>query len=318
MNIQPVNAMIIKKAAEFLRSGKLVAFPTETVYGLGGDATNDLAVAEIFLTKGRPQFNPLIVHVSSIDMAKQFIAWNSLAETLANHFWPGPLTFVLKKSPDSKISLLASAGGDTVGIRFPANPVAQALLKEASIPIAAPSANRSGRVSPTTAQHVYEELGSSPSLIVDGGACDVGLESSVIDISGDDIVLLRPGIITREQIESALGRKISTPHEQPATFKSPGLLASHYAPALPVRLNVIKPEKNEALLAFGKTVPQTAVHTLNLSESGDLKEAAANLFASLRALDKPDIYKAIAVMPIPDQGIGIAINDRLKRASYSG
>lgn len=316
MNIQPVNAITIEKAAGLLRSRKLVAFPTETVYGLGGDATSDLAVAEIFSVKGRPSFNPLIVHVSSADMAKRYVSWNASAEKLAGLFWPGPLTLILPRLPDSKISLLACAGGDTVGVRLPANATAQALLKEADIPVAAPSANRSGRVSPTSAQHVYEELGESIPLILDGGSSALGIESSVIDISGERPVLYRPGFITCEQLESALGRKIAVLDDQSGIIKkSPGLLASHYAPTLPVRLNVLSPQRDEALLAFGREFPRTAAFTLNLSAIGDMKEAAARLFASLRTLDNPDRFSAIAVMPIPNEGIGIAINDRLKRAA---
>lgn len=314
MNILSVNSATIKKAAGILQSGGLVAFPTETVYGLGGDATNDLAVAAIFSAKGRPQFNPLIVHVSNIAMAQQFVIWNGWAEKLAAQFCPGPLTFILPRLPGSKISLLASAGGDTIGIRIPAHPVARQLLVEANLPIAAPSANRSGRVSPTAAQHVYEELGDVVPMILDGGGCNVGIESTVIDLSGDEIILLRPGIITREQIEECLGIKISTLDDVSGVLKSPGLLASHYAPSLPVRLNVVKPNSDEAYLAFGPDVPAGAKKVLNLSPVANLKEAAARLFSGLRELDNMQEYSAIAVMPIPDTGIGIAINDRLRRA----
>lgn len=292
-----------------------MAFPTETVYGLGADATNDLAVAKIFATKGRPQFNPLIVHVKDIAMATCFVAWNETARKLANAFFPGPLTLVLPRLPDSKISLLASAGENSLGIRIPSGETAQALLNAADIPLAAPSANRSGRVSPTSAQHVYDELGNTVPLIIDGGNCDVGIESTVVDLSSDEIILLRPGFITREQLESVLNKKISIIQEANGKLKSPGLLASHYAPSLPVRLNVDKPYNNEALLAFGSHAPEGAKFTLNLSNEGDLKQAASHLFAYLRKLDKPDDYTAIAVMPIPNRGIGIAINDRLKRAA---
>lgn len=314
MNILPVNRTTIKKAAGLLRAGGLVAFPTETVYGLGGDATNDLAVASIFSAKGRPQFNPLIVHVHDIEMAKKFVAWNDLAEKLSEKFSPGPLTFILPRLSGSEISLLASAGGDTVGIRIPAHEVARELLKEAGIPIAAPSANRSGRVSPTAARHVYEELGDVLPIILDGGECEVGIESTVVDLSGEEIILLRPGIITREQIERSLGICISTLNDVSGELKSPGLLASHYAPSLPVRINIDMPNPGEGLLAFGDNVPVGAKATLNLSPNGDLKEAAARLFSGLRELDKAEEYSAIAVMPIPDTGIGIAINDRLRRA----
>ncbi len=289
-------------------------FPTETVYGLGADATNDKAVAEIFAVKGRPEFNPLIVHVSGMEMAKRLVEWNDAAEKLAKALWPGPLTLVLKRSADSSVSLLASAGESTLGVRMPAHDAAQALLVAADIPVAAPSANKSGRVSPTTAQHAAEELGDVVSLILDSGACDVGIESSVLDLTGDAPVLLRPGSITLQQVEKVLGQKVLTHQEQQGALKSPGLLASHYAPALPVRLNVTVPLADEALLAFGSNVPLGAKVTFSLSLSGDLKEAAAHLFAALRAHDKPE-YSGIAIMPIPEEGIGIAINDRLRRAA---
>lgn len=315
MNIQLANPNSFRKAAELLRAGKLVAFPTETVYGIGADATNDFAVAEIFALKGRPSFNPLIIHVADAAMAKRLVAWNDIAEKLASIFWPGPLTFVLPRLANSKISLLASAGGNTLGIRMPAHKVAHALLEEAGIPLAAPSANRSGRVSPTVAQHVRDEFSGGVSLILDGGNCEVGIESTVVDLSTPDIILLRPGIITHEQLENVAGRKVLLAGETPETLKSPGMLASHYAPSLPVRLNITAPETGEALLAFGGNVPQGTRHVVNLSSSGDLKEAAARLFSALRELDKPGIYTAIAVMPIPSEGIGAAINDRLKRAA---
>lgn len=314
MNIQPVNPDTIEQAAELIRSGKLVAFPTETVYGLGADATNDMAVAEIYTVKTRPAFNPLIVHVADITTAKYHVQWSDTAEKLASVFLPGPLTLVMSRLPDSEISLLASAGGDTVGIRIPANKIARDILQAAGVPVAAPSANRSGRVSPTTAMHVYEELGDDIPLILDGGACEVGIESTVVDLSGDEVVLLRPGFVTREQLEYVTGKKVFLAGEGEA-LKSPGMLASHYAPSLKVRLNVEQPHADEALLAFGPNVPEGAKFIINLSEKGDLKEAAAHLFASLRALDRPDKYSSIAVMKIPDTGIGMAINDRLKRAA---
>ncbi len=315
MDIHPFNIATINKAVEFLHSGKLVAFPTETVYGLGADATNDLAVAEIFAVKGRPSFNPLIVHVRDASMAKEFVVWNELADKLMQKFSPGPLSIVLPRKQNSRISLLASAGGDTVAIRIPSGKVAQELLKASGLPIAAPSANRSGRISPTTAQHVYEELHDGLPLIIDGGNCEVGLESTVVDLSGNDIVILRPGAITREMLEQALNRKAYSVHDTKGLLKSPGLLASHYAPMLPLRLNAASASPDEALLAFGRNILSNAKYMLNLSEEGNLKEAAANLFAGLRKLDKPGVYSAIAVMPIPDTGIGVAINDRLKRAA---
>ena len=247
-------------------------------------------------------------------MAQRYVKWNALAEALARLFWPGPLTFVLPRADGSHVSLLASAGGDTLGIRMPAHPVALGLIKSAGTPIAAPSANRSGRVSPTTAQHVGEEFGDALPLIIDGGACAVGVESTVLDITNDVPVLLRPGGVTRDAIEKALGMTIVTLQHKQAMLKSPGMLESHYAPSLPVRLYVTKPEAGEALIAFGKVVPAGAKHVINLSETGSDVEAAAKLFAVLRELDSPE-YAAIAVMPIPEAGLGMAINDRLKRAA---
>jgi len=314
MNIESITDDSLKYAAELLLSGQLVAFATETVYGLGADATNDKAVAEIFAVKGRPDFNPLIIHVADTAMAKTIVAWNGFAETLSHAFWPGPLTLILPRLPGSSVSLLAGAGGDTLGVRIPAQEGARALCAALGRPVAAPSANRSGRVSPTLAQHVYAELGDAVPLILDGGACKVGIESSVLDISGELPVLLRPGFITSEQIESVLGRKIAANGESGGVLKSPGQLASHYAPSLPVRLNVTSPGNGEALLAFGAAVPLGAETVINLSIAGDLKEAAAHLFAALRLLDDPR-YKAIAVMPVPETGLGIAINDRLRRAA---
>ena len=317
MNIESATERSIKRAAKLLHEGQLVAFATETVYGLGGNALDDKAVAEIFSIKGRPQFNPLIVHVCDIAMAQGIVVWNAWAEKLATAFWPGPLTLVLKRLPDCNVSLLASCGGDTLGVRMPAPDSARQMIKASGVPIAAPSANRSGRVSPTTAQHVYEELGNSIPLILDGGACEVGIESTVIDLSGDKPVLLRPGFVTAEQIKVILNTDVIPMKAGilgSKEFKSPGQLASHYAPSLPVRLNVTKPNANEALLAFGANVPSGAKVTINLSERGDLKEAASRLFSALRELDKPE-YTAIAIMPIPEEGLGIAVNDRLKRAA---
>lgn len=314
INMQNPPADTIAKAVQFIRAGRLVAFPTETVYGLGADATDDVAVAEIFAVKGRPQFNPLIVHVDSVAMAQRFVAWSKTADKLADKFWPGPLTLVLARLSDSKISLLASAGGDTLGVRLPAHPLARALIAQAGVPLAAPSANRSGAVSPTLAAHVREELGDDVPIILDGGACAVGIESTVVDISGEIPALLRPGFVTREQLEEVLGRKVVTHDDPSGMLKSPGLLLTHYAPKLPVRLNVTEPHAREALLAFGPNVPKGAKTIINLSETSDLKEAAARLFASLRALDKPE-YSTIAVMPIPHDGLGAAINDRLTRAA---
>lgn len=306
---------MISEAARLIRDGELVAFPTETVYGLGADATNERAVAKIFEAKGRPHFNPLISHVLDAAEAQRFVRWNDTAEKLAASFWPGPLTLVLPRGVNSPIALLATAGLDTVAIRAPAHPMAQALIHASGRPIAAPSANRSGAVSPTLAEHVAQSLGDRVKLILDGGPCAVGLESTVLDLTAATPTLLRPGGATREEIEAVIG-PVALSNAIPsgdAAHKSPGQLASHYAPSRPVRLEAIAAEAGEALLGFGPNAPTA---TLNLSPTGDLAEAAANLFAHLRALDSPGVTR-IAVMPIPQTGLGLAINDRLRRAAAS-
>ena len=306
----------LAEAARLIRAGELVAFPTETVYGLGGDATNERAVARIFEAKGRPQFNPLITHVPGAAEAKALVRWSNLAERLAARFWPGPLTLVLPRAADSPIALLVTAGLDSVAIRAPDHPLAQALLRAAGKPIAAPSANRSGAVSPTRADHVAESLGDRVPLILDGGPCAVGVESTVLDLTTSPPTLLRPGGVTREAIEAEIG-PVALSAALPAgdaARKSPGQLESHYAPSCPVRLGATAVAADEALLAFGPQPLPGARRTLNLSAAGDLAEAAANLFAHLRALDSPDIER-IAVMPIPEAGLGLAINDRLRRAA---
>ena len=313
--IVQADASSIARAASLLREGKLVAFPTETVYGLGGDATNDKAVAAIYEAKGRPQFNPLIVHVADATALDALIEWNDTARLLAGQFWPGPLTLVLPRKKDSPVSLLASAGMDTLAVRIPSHPVAQQLLRAVGRPIAAPSANPSGKLSPTTPVHVAEGLGDKVDLILAGGKCAVGLESTVLNVIPKRPVLLRPGGITKEQLEKLIGPVEQASAETPIT--SPGMLASHYAPDLPLRMNADSAGADEALLAFGpdKFVKGGALR-LNLSESGDLNEAAANLFAMLRQLDRKDL-QGIAVMPVPETGLGAAINDRLQRASHT-
>ncbi|HET6519849.1 MAG TPA: L-threonylcarbamoyladenylate synthase [Geminicoccaceae bacterium] len=304
----------IEAAAAALRAGRLVAFPTETVYGLGAVATNDRAVAELFAAKGRPRFNPLIVHVRDRPAATPLAEWDERAERLAARFWPGPLTLVLRRRPDNPLSLLASAGLDTVALRAPSDPVARALLEATALPVAAPSANPSGRVSPTTARHVWEGLGDRVEIILDGGPCPIGLESTVVDLSGPVPRLLRPGGLPREAIEAEIGGALAGPPRAGAAPTAPGQLASHYAPARPVRLNATEVGPDEALLAFGPDPPAGAARTFNLSPAGDPTEAAARLFAGLRALDRDDV-RAIAVMPVPEEGLGEAINDRLRRAA---
>jgi L-threonylcarbamoyladenylate synthase len=289
----------IEHAARRLSSGQLTAFPTETVYGLGADATN-----------------PLIVHVTGLEAAEAVAEFDERARRLAAHFWPGPLSLVLRRRGDSGLSLLASAGLDTVAIRAPAHPVAQALLRAVGKPIAAPSANRSGRVSPTEAAHVAAELGDAVALILDGGHTAIGVESTVLDLTGEDPLLLRPGGVTLEELEDLLG-PVATTSTAPAKAgapRSPGMLASHYAPSSPLRLGATEARPGEALLAFGPSAPPGFAETLWLSRSGDLAEAAANLFAMLRQLDCP-AFAGIAVMPIPEHGLGHAINDRLARAA---
>ena len=304
----------IEEAARALRAGRLVAFPTETVYGLGAVATNDRAVAAIFVAKGRPRFNPLIVHVTNAAAARTLWRWNDAAGQLAARFWPGALTLVLPRSEGCPLSLLVSAGDDTVGLRAPAHPVAQALLEATGLPIAAPSANPAGQVSPTTAEHVAAGLGDRIDLIVDGGPCPIGLESTVLDLTCAPPRLLRPGGVTRDRLETVIGPLAAPDVTSDTPLRSPGQLPSHYAPARPLRLDVATVAADEALLAFGPRPPAGAAMTLNLSDRGDLEEAAANLFSMLRALDRPE-YRAIAVMPIPARGLGEAIRDRLLRAA---
>ena len=306
----------VQEAAGIIRAGGLVAIPTETVYGLAADATNDRAIAGIYEAKGRPRFNPLIVHVTGAEMADRFVEMTPLARALAAKFWPGPLTLVLKRRPDCQISLLASAGLETLGVRAPAHPLAQALLGAIDRPLAAPSANRSGAVSPTRAKHVRESLGEAVDMILDGGPCPVGVESTILKLDGEKAMLLRPGGITAEEIERVIGRPVRRA-DKTAAIEAPGMLASHYAPNAAIRLEAESPGPSEAFLAFG-AAPPNHPHTLNLSESCDLREAAANLFAHLRALDAlctEERLSAIAVAPIPDEGLGEAINDRLRRAA---
>jgi L-threonylcarbamoyladenylate synthase len=301
----------IAEAARLLIRGRLVAFPTETVYGLGADAANGEAVAAIFAAKGRPRFNPLIVHVPDLEAAERQAVFNPLARKLVAKFWPGALTLVLPRRADATVSLLVSAGLDSVALRVPSHPVAAALLAAAGRPIAAPSANASGRITATSAEHVAAELGGKVDLILDDGGAPLGLESTVIGFDGAPnketrAVLLRPGAIAREEIETVTGPLATAG----ATIQSPGQLESHYAPDARLRLNAARAEPGEALLGFG----DVAEAWLNLSPRGDLKEAAANLFSMLRDMDSQ--ASAIAVSPIPETGLGEAINDRLRRAAH--
>jgi L-threonylcarbamoyladenylate synthase len=315
--ILPADDAAIARAAEALRQGRLVGLPTETVYGLAADATADLAVAAIFAAKHRPTFNPLIVHVAETEAARLLVAFDIRAERLAARFWPGPLTLVLPRQPDSAASLLCSAGLDSLAVRLPAHPVARAIIQAAGRPLAAPSANPSGRLSPTTAAHVAESLGDRVALVIDGGRCPIGVESTVLDLTEPTAVLLRPGGVPEEEIAALIG-PIGRPGGSLASggrpMKSPGLLESHYAPTLPLRLGAGEVAPDEALLAFGPATPEGARMTLNLSPTGNVQEAAAHLFDYLRRLDASGA-RAIAAMKVPERGLGRAINDRLRRAA---
>jgi L-threonylcarbamoyladenylate synthase len=301
----------IGRAAALLRAGELVAFPTETVYGLGADATNETAVAAVFAAKGRPAINPLIVHLADADAARHEAHFDDRAERLAECFWPGPLTLVLRRRADSALAAAISAGLETVALRVPSHATALELLRAVGRPIAAPSANPSGRLSPTTADHVADGLGDAVAMILDDGPCPLGLESTVVDLHGpgDRARLLRPGGLPRDAIEDEIGA-LAEPSATQAP-RAPGMMASHYAPHLPLRLDAEAPQPGEAFLGFG---PACGDATLNLSPSGDLDEAAANLYAMLHSLDRPG-FTAIAVTPIPHEGSGTAINDRLARGA---
>ena len=315
----PAGADAVAEAARCLLNGGLVGFPTETVYGLGADAANPAAIARLYQAKGRPAFNPLIAHVGDLAAAEAIAQFDSRARALAQAFWPGPLTLVLPKAQNCPIADLATAGLDTVAVRVPAHNVARALLQAFGGAVVAPSANRSGHVSPTTAAHVLADLDGRIDLILDGGPVEVGVESTIIGCF-DEPVLLRAGGLPREAIERLLGRALLAPQEPDADSPhplAPGMLASHYAPRARVRLQATDVHPGEALLAFGPdALPglDKAVAVMNLSESGDLTEAATKLFGYLRALDT---YGAagIAVMPVPGHGLGEAINDRLRRAA---
>ncbi len=295
----------IARAAALLSEGRLVSFPTETVYGLGGDARQGRAVAAIYEAKGRPSFNPLIAHVASAEAARDLVAWSDEAERLAAAFWPGPLTLVLPLKEGHGVSSLVTAGLETLAVRVPAHPVAQALLEQVGGPVAAPSANPSGRISPTTAEHVLAGLSGRIAAVLDAGPCGVGVESTILGLSGEP-VLLRPGGVAGEEIEAVLGAWLK--RDESGAITAPGQLASHYAPEAAVRLNADRAEGDELLLGFGEMACD-----LNLSASGDLAEAAAALFAALHALDARG--RPIAVAPIPERGLGVAINDRLRRAA---
>jgi L-threonylcarbamoyladenylate synthase len=315
MPIVPATPDAIRRAAQALARGEIVAFPTETVYGLAANALDARAVAKVFAAKERPRFNPLIVHVPGLAEAGEYGLVNEAARKLASAFWPGPLTLVTKRRSTCGIADLVSAGLDTIALRAPAHPVAQALLAKAALPLAGPSANRSGRISPTAAAHVEAELADRPAMILDGGPSPLGIESTVVSVVSEP-ALLRPGAVPREAIERLLDAPLAAAKsaERPA---SPGQLPAHYAPLTPLRLDARAVRADEALLAFGGDVPAGAQATVNLSQSGNLEEAASKLFGALRELDQAGAA-AIAVMPIPAFGLGEAINDRLRRAANRG
>jgi L-threonylcarbamoyladenylate synthase len=306
-------------AAACLAAGGLVAFPTETVYGLGADATNATAVAKLYAAKGRPSFNPLIAHVTDLNAARRLAVFDAAAERLAKKFWPGPLTLVLKKSASCAVAELATAGLDSIAVRVPAHDLAREIIRKLGHPVVAPSANQSGHVSPTLAQHVIDDLGGRIDLILDGGPASVGVESTIVALL-DRPLLLRPGGLARDDIRQVLGQDLEDvplSGMDPESLIAPGMMASHYAPRTSLRLNATSVKAGEAVLAFGPNLPpgaEKAVRVLNLSPGADLVEAAANLFSDLRTLDAADAT-GIAVMRVPMEGLGEAINDRLARAA---
>jgi len=307
--IHSPSAETFDHAAASLKAGDIVSFPTETVYGLGADATNSEAIAKIYAAKERPSFNPLIVHISNLDKAPQYVVINDLAEKLAAAFWPGPFTMVLPLKENSDISDLITAGLNTVAIRVPQNKIAHQLLEHFQGPIAAPSANKSGQISPTTAAHVDGEFGDELSFIIDGGPCEKGIESTIVQVTNTDVILLRPGNITIADIEKIAERPVLQNTDDHAKPTSPGQLTSHYAPNTKMRLNATTINEGECYLGFGDIAGD-----LNLSSSSDLNEAATNLFSMMRTLDTMN-KSTIAVAPIPSIGLGVAINDRLQRAA---
>jgi L-threonylcarbamoyladenylate synthase len=309
----PISPQTVERAAALLRAGGLVAMPTETVYGLAANAADGEAVARIFEAKGRPRFNPLIVHVADWAEAERLAEFGEEARRLAEAFWPGPLTLVLPRRADAGLSDLVSAGLPAVALRMPRHEAARALIRAAGVPVAAPSANPSGRVSPTTAAHVAADLGDRVDMILDGGPAIEGLESTVVALTGGRGSLLRAGAVPRGAIEAVLGHPLASADAAPNRPQAPGMLASHYAPHAALRLDAERPEPGEAYLAFGPA-PRHDGPLLNLSSAGNLREAAANLFAHLRALDAA-ASAIIAVAPIPEDGLGEAINDRLRRAA---
>lgn len=302
----------IIKGAEIIKNGGLVSFPTETVYGLGASIFNPKAVAGIFEAKGRPSFNPLISHIAEIDEMREFVIADERALELGRCFWPGPLTFVLPRKNENPLLDIVCAGLKTMTVRCPNHSVALELIRKSGVPIAAPSANRSQTISPTTAEAVYESLGDRVDMILDGGQCEVGVESTILDLTTPKAVLLRAGGITKEQLEEVLGEEVLLSDGNPDKPSSPGQMLKHYAPSKKFRINALRPMDGELYIGFGS---EYDFGEMNLSKSGDLREAASNLFSYMRIADKNDKFERIAMAPIPNEGVGMAINDRIKRAS---
>ncbi len=302
----------IIKGAEIIKNGGLVSFPTETVYGLGASIFEPKAVAGIFEVKGRPSFNPLISHIAEIDEMREFVVPDARALELAKTFWPGPLTFVLPRKDENPLLDMVCAGLKTMTVRCPNHSVALELIRKSGVPIAAPSANRSQTISPTTAEAVYESLGDRVDMILDGGQCEVGVESTILDLTTPKAVLLRAGGITKEQLEEVLGEEVLLSDGNPDKPSSPGQMLKHYAPSKKFRINALRPMDGELYIGFGS---EYDFGEMNLSKSGDLREAASNLFSYMRIADKNDKFERIAMAPIPNEGVGMAINDRIKRAS---
>ncbi len=304
----------IKQAAETIKNGGLVAFPTDTVYGLGANVYNPQAVANIFAAKGRPSFDPLISHLAEIDFLPEYAVTDERVMALAKHFWPGPLTFVLKRKDNNASLDLVCSGLPNIAVRMPNHPLALELIRQSGVPIAAPSANRFKCISPTTAEHVASGLGDKVDMILDGGPCSIGVETTIIDLTTPQIVMLRAGGLSKEDIEAYTGEEVYISHGDPDKPSAPGQLLKHYAPSMPMRINVAEEDvrPDEFFIGFGKV----SGARLNLSPSANLNEAAANLFAFMRRAEQHIEFKGIAMSPIPMQGLGLAINDRIKRASY--
>ena len=314
MNIYANSIENIKKAAEVIKNGGLVAFPTDTVYGLGANVYDAKTVANIFAAKGRPSFDPLISHIADIDFLPEYAVCDDRAIALAKHFWPGPLTFVLKRKDKNPALDLVCSGLPNIAVRMPNHQLALDLIKAAGVPIAAPSANKFKCISPTTAQHVADSLGAAVDMILDGGACKIGVETTIIDLTTPEIVMLRAGGLSKEELEEFTGEKVYVSHGDANKPSAPGQLLKHYAPKMPMRINVLANEvkESEFFIGFGKV---DGAH-LNLSPKGNLAEAAANLFAYMREAETHSEFDGIAMSPIPETGLGLAINDRIRRAAY--